>query len=415
MGRAFGLVGQHHPLGHAEAMLLVNHGQAQILVLHRFLKDRMGADQDVDAAIGQPHQRRLTHLALVAPGQDGDLDRQARRHFAQRLIMLARQYLGRGQHRPLHPGLDRVEQRHQRHQRFARPDIALQQSQHRRGLRHVALNLAKGPPLRTRWREGQLEHCAQPPVTRDRHAAPPSRGLPHQHQRQLSRENLVIGQPLARHGVGRVRMDTGQRLAPARPVLAGQQAGFDPFGQVGRAGERLPHQIAHPVVGQPFGQAIDRLARGNGSRLVGRQHMVGMNDLKIVAIGFQLARYEFGFAQRQQLARPGAVPAEIGERYIIAMPVGRMDAERRAGAAARSIIHRGQDDADHPARIGHIQFVGQDAIDPADRQVERHIDRARQPQPLQRAGQRRSNALKDRDFGKERIENIGSHVYLLPI
>ena len=119
MRRLRSLVGQHHPLRHAEPMLFIDHRQPQRLILHLLLKYRVGADQYVDAAIGQPHQRRLAHLALVAPGQDGDLDWQTGRHLAQRLIMLPRQYLGRGQHRPLHPRLDRIEQRHQRHQRLA--------------------------------------------------------------------------------------------------------------------------------------------------------------------------------------------------------------------------------------------------------------------------------------------------------
>ena len=327
-------------------------------------------------------------------------------------MMLPRQYLGRRQHRALHARLHRVEQRHQRHQRLARPDIALQQPQHRRRLRHVALDLADRAALRAGRRKGQLQHRAQSPVALDADAPPPPRRLPHQHQRQLPGENLVIGQPLARLGVARIGMGAGQRIAPGRPLLAGEQAGLDPFGQVGRARQRLRRKIAHAVVGQTFREPIDRFARRHRAGFLGREDMVGMDDLKIVAIGLQLARDELGFVEREELARPAAVPAEVDERDAIAMGVHRQHAERRARAAAGAIVDRRQHDADDAPGVGQVEPVGQMPVDPTDRQVEGDVDRARQAQPLQRTGERGAYPLEQGYFGKERIENIGAHVYL---
>ena len=97
--------GEHQPLGDAEAMLLVDHREAEILVGDRLLEDRVGADQDVDRAVGEAHQGRFAHPALLAPGQDRDIDRQAGEHArVSVVVMLAREDLGRReQRRPARP------------------------------------------------------------------------------------------------------------------------------------------------------------------------------------------------------------------------------------------------------------------------------------------------------------------------
>ena len=140
--------------------------------------------------------------------------------------------------------------------------------------------------------------------------------------------------------------------------------------------------------------------------------MVGMDDLEVVAIGLQLARHEFGFVQRQQLARPAAILPEIDEGDAIALPVYRQHAKRRTRAATGAIIDRRQQRADDSPRIGHVEPVGEVTIDPAHRQMKGDIDRALEVQSLQRTGQRRPYPLEQGNFGKERIENIGSHGYL---
>ena len=70
MRRARRLGREQQPLRHAEAVLLVDHGEAQRLVGDLFLKDRVGADEDVDRSVGESHQDGLARPALLAPGQD---------------------------------------------------------------------------------------------------------------------------------------------------------------------------------------------------------------------------------------------------------------------------------------------------------------------------------------------------------
>src|SRR2546421_370583 len=55
---------------------------------------------------------------------------------------------GRSEQRCLGTRFDRGEHRQQRHKRLPRADIALEQAEHRRGLRHVAPNFLDHAPLR---------------------------------------------------------------------------------------------------------------------------------------------------------------------------------------------------------------------------------------------------------------------------
>ena len=71
--------------------------------------------------------------------------------------MLAGEDFGRGEHRRLRPRLDRLEHRQQGDERLARPDIALEQAQHRPLLRHVAADLLDHARLGAGQLVGQLE------------------------------------------------------------------------------------------------------------------------------------------------------------------------------------------------------------------------------------------------------------------
>ncbi len=219
--RVLALGRQHQPLGDAEAVLLVDHDKAELLVGHRLLEDRVGADQDVDRSVGEAHQRRFAGLALLATGQDRDIEAERRQLPLERREMLAGEDLGRCQHRTLCARLHCREQRHRRHQCLARADIALEQAQHRSLLRHVAFDLADRTGLCPRRRIRQLQLRPQPPVTRQCPALTPPRRGTDQHQCQLVRIDLVIGEPLARLGVGGIAVRALQRVHEGRPTARG--------------------------------------------------------------------------------------------------------------------------------------------------------------------------------------------------
>ena len=62
----------------AEALLLVDDEQAEILELHRFLQQLVRADDEVDLAGGQVVERLFLLLRRAEPGEDVDRDRERR-------------------------------------------------------------------------------------------------------------------------------------------------------------------------------------------------------------------------------------------------------------------------------------------------------------------------------------------------
>ncbi len=412
MRRALGLGGQQHALRDAKAVLLVDHRQPEPAIGDAVLKYGMGADEDVDAAIGQTDEGGLPCPPLVAPRQERHGNRQARKRLLQGREMLPREDFGRCEQRALRARLDSVQERHRRHQRLAAAHVALEQPQHRRELRHVACDLRHGARLRTSGREGQFQSLPQSSVTGQR-PAPPSPGRRAQeHQRQLPSKDLIIGKALACRGCRGVVMRRDQRLPPPRPAARRQQAGFDPLGQCGSPRDRLRHKLSYAPVGDPVRQPIDRLSRGHRIGVGRGQDMVGMHDLERIAIAVEPPRDEARLAERKQLPRPAGVAAKIDARDNIARTILTDHPEWRARRPPPLIAGRGQNNPDHPAGLGGIQALDQLALHPAQWQVEGKIDRTQQAKPGQRLQQCRTDALQRLDFGKERIEYLGSHVYL---
>ena len=149
------LLGERQPLVDAEPVLLVDHGQREILEHHLLLEQRVRADQDVEVAAGEP----LEDIGALAPAFTTGEDRNPnaggfgeRRH---RLEVLARQDLGRRHHGRLTAGLDHRGGGQQRHDCLARPDVALQQPQHALRLAEILDDLADRADLRGRQRIGQ--------------------------------------------------------------------------------------------------------------------------------------------------------------------------------------------------------------------------------------------------------------------
>ena len=176
------LVGQHQPLGDAEAVLFIHHHQAQIIIGDRFLEDGVGANKDIDPARCQISQQRLARLALVAAGEQFDPHRQTGGDLGECRMMLTGEDFGRRQQGRLRSRFHRGEHGDQADHRLARTHVALQQSQHRLSLRHVAGDFADHAILRI----GQLPRQAgdqrlhQPAIARQCPPAPRPRIGPHQ-------------------------------------------------------------------------------------------------------------------------------------------------------------------------------------------------------------------------------------------
>ncbi len=165
-GAALG--GQRQALVDAEAVLLVDHHQRQVVEGDARLEEGVGADQQADRAVGEAGEDRLALAALFAAGEHREADAGGLRQRLDRARMLAHEELGRRHHGGLTAGLDDIGGGDQRHHRLARADVALQQAQHalRRG--EVRLDVGERRRLAGGEREGQGGHQlgAETPVAR---------------------------------------------------------------------------------------------------------------------------------------------------------------------------------------------------------------------------------------------------------
>ena len=100
------LLRQRQPLVHAEAVLLVDDGQREIVEDDVLLKQRMGADHDVDVAEREAIENGLALAAALAAGEDGDADAGGFGERRDGLAVLAGENFGRRHQRRLPPGLD---------------------------------------------------------------------------------------------------------------------------------------------------------------------------------------------------------------------------------------------------------------------------------------------------------------------
>ena len=214
-------------------MLFVNDCDSQILVPHLLLKNCMGPDQNIDRTIHQSHQGRFANLALVASGEDREIDRKAVQQFLQTFIMLTRQYFCRSQKRALISGFYSGEQRHQRHQRLSRANIALQQSQHRSSLREVPLDFADTAFLGIGQFKRQFQLVSQAPVPLNRDAFLAAVAGTDQHEGQLIGKNLVIGQSIIGTLAFRT-VESSDTILPTLPFLRCKLAWLYPFRQFRR-------------------------------------------------------------------------------------------------------------------------------------------------------------------------------------
>ena len=109
-------------------------------------------------------------------------------------MMLTREDFGRGQQCGLRAALDRGQHRRERHQGLSRPDIPLEQAEHRHHLRHVAADLADHPALGIGELVGKIELADELAGAGERRRSVTPLRLAKQEKRELVGENLVVGE-----------------------------------------------------------------------------------------------------------------------------------------------------------------------------------------------------------------------------
>ncbi|MNZ97335.1 hypothetical protein D3C78_1165680 [compost metagenome] len=142
------LLAQGQALLHAEAVLFVDDRQRQVLELHFFLEQGMGADHHRCTG-GDLFQGAGARLALELAGQPGNFDAQRLQPALEGDEVLLGEDLG-GRHQcHLVTGFQRLQGGQGGDHGLARANVTLDQAQHRLRLAEVVGNLVTDPLLRT--------------------------------------------------------------------------------------------------------------------------------------------------------------------------------------------------------------------------------------------------------------------------
>jgi hypothetical protein len=118
-------------MGNAKVLLLVDHQQREVLEPDAFAENGMGADDDIDAAVGKASFDLGEFRRRHQPRRLRDVDRETAEALRERLEMLARQQRGRHHHGDLLAIDGGNEGRAQRHFGLAEADVAADQPVHR--------------------------------------------------------------------------------------------------------------------------------------------------------------------------------------------------------------------------------------------------------------------------------------------
>ena len=131
-------------MGHAEALLLINDQQAQVLELHTLLQQLVGADQKVQVPGAGRLQNALLLLGGGEPGKDLDLHREVLEPAAGGGVMLLGQHRGGHQNGGLLAVQDTLHDGPEGHLRFAVAHVAAEEAVHGPGLLHVLFDVGNG-------------------------------------------------------------------------------------------------------------------------------------------------------------------------------------------------------------------------------------------------------------------------------
>ena len=316
--RQLGLVPKPRALLHTEAVLLVNHGEAQVLELYFVFNQRVRAEDDVDGTVFEARVNAAALGSLGVSGQQGNLHTRVFQVFEDAVVVLDRQNF-RGGH---DTGLVTVVHRHHRredgHQRLSATHVALQQAVHLAAAAHVITDFVQDAFLGIGERERNV--AVSLVESRTYTFKYGSGGTPHAdvlllEHRQLQEEEFFELEPFLRLGqrldILR-KMDVLQRESqrtemPLEQQVFGQRF-VDPrkhFREQGglQFGDDL---VAQPAAAEFLGAVVDaqEMARVLLEFLLGGQVHLGMDQIVFVVEDARLSENDILAAHFQLVLHP---------------------------------------------------------------------------------------------------------------
>ena len=253
---------ERRPLRDAEAMLLVDDGDREVREVDLLLDERVRAHDD----LGVPRRDELARggvlLRAKRAREERDAHAERRAELVDRQEVLLGERLGRSHQRSLAPGLDRAQERVQRDDGLARPDVALQESLHRNLAVEIRVDLAHRALLVGGERERErlaipgheLARGAERLRRRDRAGG----GVPQ--ERQPEDRELVEREPRAAHLCLRERsrsVNHGERVRAQRKALRREHGRRQVVSDVADELERLGMDVAERLLRDVLRRGVD--------------------------------------------------------------------------------------------------------------------------------------------------------------
>ncbi len=227
------------------------------------------------------------------------------------------------------------------------------------------------------------------------------------------REQLVVGEAPAEDGerlqVGLrariVQLDQG--LSPRRELLAGEEGRVEPFGQLGRAFQRLQGQLADHPRGEARGGRIDRLDLRDLRGAFERDHVVRMGHLQFAAEPLDLAR-------DHALGADGMLALQVGAAALEEHQGQETRPVEGADAPGQVLARRGDMGLDFHLQGLHLALAGvggrrHGALDHALGRQEQHVAHERPGQLQDQGLDLGPDALEGGDGREQRKQNLRAH------
>ena len=313
-----------------EAVLLVDHAEAEAGELHGRLDQRVGADDQAELAAGEALQCFAAPRRRRRPGQQRERGRLFGQQLAQGHGVLLGERLGRRHQHRLEAGFERAQHRVERDHGLARADLAHQQPLHRLAGVEVGVDLVEGAQLVVGRLEGQrldpapdaLPWLAEP-RRRSRGAV---RALARRQDR-LVEEELLEAQPLARgldFLAGLREVHGADRVGGTGEPAAGAQLRRQRLEHVADPADRLLHPLPQALGFELLGAGMnrDQAFAGVAAELV-------FGDAEAAFVGGAGEQHLRALGQLR--GQPGLVEPGRPRRAAL---VADLDAEDREAAAA---------------------------------------------------------------------------------
>ena len=209
---------QLHALQHAEAVLLVDDDQAELVELHILFQQGVGADHQLGVALRDVPAGVALAVLLHGAGQQHDAVAGLFQDSPRRKVVLGRQNLRRRHHRHLVAVLHGDDGGFEGHDRLARAHVALQQPSHGRRLPHVVGNFLQHAFLgggRMEWQD-VFQRLADARVDAEADSRQAAHAAALQLQTQFEKEQLLEDETEVRRSAR--RLQRGKAFAGVGPV-----------------------------------------------------------------------------------------------------------------------------------------------------------------------------------------------------